>query len=114
MGHGARRLLIGLGSATVVGVTALSLAPIAGASTGALRLAEGHALKANAAQPGSVYVPSGKTLTLGSHGSAVKALQKRLNFLHYYAGKADGSFGWDTMEAVWAFKEVQSGKPEPG
>jgi len=45
--------------------------------------------------------------------SAVKALQNRLNYLHYYSGSADGYFGWSTMEAVWAFKEVQSGKAEP-
>jgi peptidoglycan hydrolase-like protein with peptidoglycan-binding domain len=96
------RLLAGLGSATVVGVAALSLAPVAGASTTHV-----------AARAASVPATSEPTLTLGSHGSAVKKLQERLNALHYYAGKADGSFGWDTMEAVWAFKEVQSGKPEP-
>jgi hypothetical protein len=106
-------LLIGVGSAAVAGVTALSLAPIAGASTGDVKLSDGHAAVAVSAQPGAVYAPTGQTLTLGSHGKAVKALQQRLNYLHYYAGKADGSFGWDTMEAVWAFKEVQSGKPEP-
>jgi len=110
MGHGSRRWLIGLGSAAVVGVTALSLAPIAVASTGSVRLFNE---KAAAEQPGSAYVPTGKTLTFGMHGAAVKALQKRLNFLHYYAGKPDGNFGWDTMEAVWAFKEVQTGKAEP-
>jgi hypothetical protein len=27
--------------------------------------------------------------------------------LHYYAGKADGQYGQDTAEAVWAFKEAQ-------
>jgi len=47
------------------------------------------------------------------HNSAVKALQERLNYLHYYSGKDDGWFGWDTQEAVWAFKEVQSGQAEP-
>ncbi|HUC56760.1 MAG TPA: L,D-transpeptidase family protein [Streptosporangiaceae bacterium] len=113
MGQGSRRLLIGLGSAAVAGVTVLSLAPVAGASTGSLKLVNGRAAVAVVAQPGSVYVPTEETLRFGMHGSAVRALQKRLNFLHYYAGKADGKFGWDTMEAVWAFKEVQAGKAEP-
>ncbi len=93
MGHTARQWLTGLGSAAAIAVTALSLAPAAGAST--------HAAS------------SGKFLFFGSHGPAVKALQRRLNALHYYAGKPDGHFGWDTMEAVWAFKEVQSGKAIP-
>ena len=35
------------------------------------------------------------------------ALQKRLAALKYYPGPADGQFGLDTLEAVWAFKEVQ-------
>jgi peptidoglycan hydrolase-like protein with peptidoglycan-binding domain len=63
--------------------------------------------------PGSVYVPTTRTLYFGSHGPAVKALQLRLSYLHYYAGRADGNFGWDTLEGVWAFKEVQSGKIQP-
>src|SRR5215469_2085984 len=110
MGRGTRGWLIGLGVATAAGVTVVSLAPAAGASTGALRR---PASGLSAAAPGSSYVPSGRALTFGMRGRAVKALQQRLNFLHYYAGSADGYFGWDTMEAVWAFKEVQSGRAEP-
>jgi len=49
----------------------------------------------------------------GSYGPAVTALQKRLKALHYFVGKIDGRFGWDTMEGVWAFKEVQAGKIKP-
>lgn len=112
MGRGTRGWLIGLGAATAVGVTVISLAPVAGASTGVLRRsASGPGAAASA--PGASYVPSGRTLTFGMRGRAVKALQQRLNFLHYYAGPSDGYFGWDTMEAVWAFKEVQSGRAEP-
>jgi hypothetical protein len=95
---------------------ALCLAPMAGASTGNIGLITAHAVKTVktvVAAPGSDYKPTHQTLTFGMHGAAVKALQKRLNFLHYYAGPDDGAFGWDTMEAVWAFKEVQSGQPEP-
>jgi len=112
MGHGARGWLIGFGAATAIGVAALSLAPTAGASPASPRQkVAGPA--STIAQAGSTYVASGRTLRFGMRGSDVKALQKRLNYLHYYAGKADGHFGWDTMEAVWAFKEVQTGKAEP-
>lgn len=105
MGHATRGWLVGLGAATAAGAAVLSLAPVAGASTASPQRP--------AATAGSNYVASTRTLTFGMRGSAVKALQKRLNALHYYAGKADGVFGWDTMEAVWAFKEVQSGQAEP-
>jgi len=46
-------------------------------------------------------------LQLGMKGSAVKALQRRLAALKYYPGAIDGQFGTDTLEAVWAFQEVQ-------
>jgi len=112
MGHGARGWLIGLGAASAVGATVLSLAPTAGASPASPRQKTAGPA-ATIVQASSTYVPSGRTLRFGMRGSAVKALQKRLNYLHYYAGKPDGRFGWATMEAVWAFKEVQSGKAEP-
>jgi len=108
MGHGSWRLLAGAGSVAAIGATILATAPVAGASTAHVQLRT-----AATVVPGAKYKPTHKTLTLGSHGPAVTALQKRLTFLHYYAGKADGRFGWSTMEAVWAFKEVQSGKAIP-
>jgi peptidoglycan hydrolase-like protein with peptidoglycan-binding domain len=43
----------------------------------------------------------------GMRGAAVKALQQRLAQLHYYPGPRNGHFTRDTLEAVWAFKEVQ-------
>src|SRR5215472_4021026 len=108
MGHGTRGWLIGLGAATAVGAAVFSLAPAAGASTASPRQkAAGPSAAVASANP--AYVPSSpRTLRFGMRNKAVKALQRRLNQLHYYAGKADGYFGWDTMEAVWAFKEVQS------
>jgi hypothetical protein len=112
MGHATRGWLIGLAAATAVGTAVVSLAPVAGASTASPRQKVVGPV-ATIAQPGATYVPSTITLRFGMHNNAVKALQRRLNYLHYYAGKADGSFGWDTMEAVWAFKEVQSGEAEP-
>jgi len=40
-------------------------------------------------------------------GSDVKALQQRLATLKYYPGPIGGVFGTYTLEAVWAFQEVQ-------
>jgi hypothetical protein len=86
------------------------------AAAGAL-LGQAGAAAANPAVPGraaasdraavQAYVPPGKVLTLGMHGPAVKSMQKRLAVLKYYPGPVDGQFGLDTLEAVWAFKEVQ-------
>ena len=43
----------------------------------------------------------------GMSGAAVEALQRRLAALKYYPGSIDGRFGTNTLEAVWAFEEVQ-------
>ncbi len=48
-----------------------------------------------------------RVLQLGMSGSAVKTLQRRLAALKYYPGSIDGRFGTNTLEAVWAFQEVQ-------
>jgi peptidoglycan hydrolase-like protein with peptidoglycan-binding domain len=48
-----------------------------------------------------------RTLQLGMHGLSVRELQRRLAALKYYPGAIDGNFGTDTLEAVWAFQEVQ-------
>ena len=48
-----------------------------------------------------------RTLQFGMHGSAVRTLQRRLATLKYYPGAIDGSFSTNTLEAVWAFQEVQ-------
>lgn len=53
------------------------------------------------------YVPPKRTLRYGMSGNDVKALQQRLAALKYYPGPADGQFGPYTLEAVWAFQEVQ-------
>lgn len=53
------------------------------------------------------YVAPTRTLRNGMRGSDVKAMQQRLNALKYYSGPADGIFGTYTLEAVWAFQEVQ-------
>jgi peptidoglycan hydrolase-like protein with peptidoglycan-binding domain len=46
-------------------------------------------------------------------GAAVLQVQQRLAALKYYPGPADGEFGADTEEAVWAFQEAQ-GLPVSG
>ncbi len=48
-----------------------------------------------------------RQLGYGLRGSDVQALQRRLAALKYYPGAANGEFGADTLEAVWAFQEVQ-------
>ncbi len=48
-----------------------------------------------------------RTLQAGMKGSAVKTLQRRLAALKYYPGSINGQFGTSTLEAVWAFQEVQ-------
>jgi peptidoglycan hydrolase-like protein with peptidoglycan-binding domain len=55
----------------------------------------------------AAYVPPNQDFNFGAQGAAVRSVQRRLNQLHYYAGKADGKYGQDTAEAVWAFKEAQ-------
>jgi Putative peptidoglycan binding domain/L,D-transpeptidase catalytic domain len=44
-------------------------------------------------------------------GAGVRQLQLRLAALKYYPGPVDGRFGQDTLEAVWAFQEVQGITP---
>jgi len=55
----------------------------------------------------SAYAASSTSLRFGDQGPVVKSIQQRLNQLGYYAGPADGRYGSDLREAVWAFKEVQ-------
>jgi Putative peptidoglycan binding domain/L,D-transpeptidase catalytic domain len=85
-----RRVLAGAGATMAVSAALLGQAGMAQAATAA-----------------PAYVPSGSVIHFGARGPAVKALQQRLNQLHYYAGPADGQYGTATVEAVWAFKEVQ-------
>ena len=61
--------------------------------------------------PGPSQTPAppaaGQVLRPGMSGPAVTWLQQRLATLEYYPGPVDGQFGTDTLEAVWAFQEVQ-------
>lgn len=48
-----------------------------------------------------------RALQPGMSGASVTALQRRLAALKYYPGSINGQFGMSTLEAVWAFEEVQ-------
>ena len=54
-----------------------------------------------------IPAPASGTLRAGMRGMEVRQLQQRLAQLHYYPGAVNGRFGTETLEAVWAFKEVQ-------
>ena len=47
------------------------------------------------------------TLQAGDTGSEVSYLQKTLNEISYPAGRRDGSFGYETQQAVYAFEKVK-------
>ena len=55
--------------------------------------------------PAVVPAPSG-TLSLGSSGPAVLALQQRLSALGYWVGTPDGVFGDATQQAVYALQKA--------
>src|SRR5690349_2766005 len=112
MRQAVRRWLVGaVAVAAAMGAAVLGQAGTAGAATVAAtgRAAPAHATAARRAvsQTTGGYVPTGHVIRYGSRGPAVRKLQRRLNQLHYYSGKPDGQFGQNTLEAVWAFKEVQ-------
>jgi peptidoglycan/xylan/chitin deacetylase (PgdA/CDA1 family)/lipoprotein-anchoring transpeptidase ErfK/SrfK len=47
------------------------------------------------------------TLNAGDSGAEVSYLQKTLNEISYPAGRRDGSFGYETQQAVYAFEKVK-------
>jgi peptidoglycan hydrolase-like protein with peptidoglycan-binding domain len=106
-----------------IGATAIAAATVAAACTAAAASSASAAtsgatanaavasktVSARSATP-AAYVPPSGTLSEGSHGAAVKALQQRLAALKYDPGTADGSFGANTEDAVWAFQEINGVK----
>src|SRR6478672_11901423 len=88
----------------------LLLAPVTAVAVASAAWASPAAPAAPAAAPAAAAAGA-RALQPGSKGAAVKALQRRLATLKYYPGKIDGRFGTDTLEAVWAFYEVQRLKP---
>jgi peptidoglycan hydrolase-like protein with peptidoglycan-binding domain len=100
MRESVRRCLLLTGAVAAVAVSACAQIGIASAATAAPAAHQGLAAVAP-------YVPPKQNFNFGAHGAAVRSVQRRLNQLHYYAGKADGIYGQNTAEAVWAFKEAQ-------
>jgi peptidoglycan hydrolase-like protein with peptidoglycan-binding domain len=90
---------LGVAAAAIIGVAVASTVPAAAAPA--------HVTAFSHASSAATYVPPKRTLKLGMKGADVKALQERLAQLKYDPGPADGTFGDDTLEAVWAFQEVQ-------
>src|SRR5580692_4975422 len=99
-GRGMRRLWLSLLLVPVIGVavpTAAWASPGAPAASGVRAAPVARSAPAAPAQ----------ALQPGMKSSAVKTLQRRLAALKYYPGSIDGRFGTNTLEAVWAFEEVQ-------
>ena len=107
-----------------IGATAIAAATVAAACTAAAAssasaAASGPArataavasktVSARSATP-AAYVPPSGTLSEGSSGAAVKALQQRLASLKYDPGTIDSHFGANTEDAVWAFQEINGVK----
>src|SRR5512135_1209576 len=94
------------GSIAAVGIALAGAAP--GATSAAGQTPAAATVQVAAVRvTSSAYVPAKRTLEYGMHGTDVRALQQRLAQLRYYPGAANGQFGSDTLEAVWAFQEVQ-------
>ena len=128
MKQSVRRWLAGAGAMTAVGAAVLSQVGLSGTAMAATagRAAPAHAAAGqralgraqarsaaqnkagqNKAVSPAGWAPTKHIIYYGEDGGVVTRLQLRLRRLHYYPGKADGKFGQDTLEAVWAFKEVQ-------
>src|SRR6202522_3197749 len=106
-----------------VGAAAIAAATVAAACTAAAASSPSAAtsgparatavasktVSARSATP-AAYVPPSGTLSEGSKGAAVKALQQRLASLKYDPGTIDSQFGANTEDAVWAFQEINGVK----
>ena len=95
-----RRWTLGLGAAAITGCV------LSGTMAATAYAAPAQPGRPAAAASGG-YTPASRTLKMGMHGADIKRLQQRLASLGYYPGSADGNFGMNTEEAVWAFQEVQ-------
>jgi len=104
-----RFLYINIAVAGSIAVACIALAgAVPGIASAAGQVSQTATVQVAAARVTSpAYVPAKRTLKYGMHGNDVKALQQRLAQLEYYPGPADGQFGPDTLEAVWAFQAVQ-------
>ena len=62
--------------------------------------------------PSETPAPDGETLSYGSSGEAVKALQRRLKELGYFGGEIGGNYLAKTQEAVQAFQRANGLNPD--
>jgi lipoprotein-anchoring transpeptidase ErfK/SrfK len=98
--------------ATVLAAAAIAVAACAAGAASAATVSAARPVRAAAATgqarvtAPAAYTPPSRTLSEGMTGPAVRALQRRLAALKYYPGAIDGQFGNNTLEAVWAFQEV--------
>ena len=110
MRYSVRRVLFCAGAVAAVGASACaqigtaSAAEIARAAHQVKAAPAAHQAKSATA---AAYVPPSHNFSWGARGAAVRSVQRRLNQLHYYAGRVDGKYGQNMAEAVWAFKEAQ-------
>jgi len=100
-------IVVAAGAAVAAGCLALASAAPPGASGNARAPTAVTAQVSVSRVVSPAYVPPARTLRYGMSGSDVKALQQRLAALKYYPGPIGGVFGTYTLEAVWAFQEVQ-------
>jgi hypothetical protein len=83
------------------------LAPAMALAVPAVALAGPSAPAAPSVPARAASAEAGQVLQTGDHGLSTRQLQHRLAALKYYPGPIDGHFSTDTLEAVWAFQEVQ-------
>jgi peptidoglycan hydrolase-like protein with peptidoglycan-binding domain len=83
------------------------LAPMVALAVPAAALAAPSAPAAPSVPARATSAAAGQALQLGARGLSTRQLQHRLAALKYYPGPIDGHFSTDTLEAVWAFQEVQ-------
>jgi peptidoglycan hydrolase-like protein with peptidoglycan-binding domain len=83
------------------------LAPAVALAVPVMALAAPAAPAASSVPARATSAEAGQVLQVADHGLSTRQLQHRLAALKYYPGPADGQFGTATLEAVWAFQEVQ-------
>jgi peptidoglycan hydrolase-like protein with peptidoglycan-binding domain len=71
----------------------------------------GSASSVPAPTPTRIAPEARRKLKPGARNADVRALQQRLDELHYDPGKIDGKYGPTTQMAVWAFEKVNRIKP---